>query len=129
MRLAGRTYNIVGKLTSRLVYQTLLEYISACVASHNVLFTNIFEISRKPCSFGLLFYSPFNSYGHVETVSNANLMFSKYTQLKKLRKSQKTMQHKNTQANNYSIFIFLFRYMSSVEKNVCFSLLAPIPLL
>ena len=52
-----------------------------------------------------------------------------YTQQKKLRKSQKTMQHKNTKANNYSIFIYLFRYMSSVEKNVYFSLLAQIPLL
>ena len=28
-----------------------------------------------------------------------------YTQQNKLRKSQKTMQHKNTKANNYSIFI------------------------
>ena len=53
----------------------------------------------------------------------------KYTQQKKLRKSQKTMQHKFTKANNYSIFIYLFRYMSSVEKNVYFSLLAPISLL
>ena len=52
-----------------------------------------------------------------------------YTQQKKLRKSQKTMQHKNTKENNYSIFIYMFRYMSSVEKNVYFSLLAPIPLL
>ena len=52
-----------------------------------------------------------------------------YTQQKKLRKSQKTMQHKNTKANNYSNFIYLFRYMSSVEKNVYFSLLAQIPLL
>ena len=41
-----------------------------------------------------------------------------YTQQKKLRKSQKTMQLKNTYANNYSIFFYLFRYMSSVEKNV-----------
>ena len=53
----------------------------------------------------------------------------KYTQQKKLRKSQKTMQHKNTTANNYSNFIYLFRYMSSVEKNVDFSLLASVPLL
>ena len=52
-----------------------------------------------------------------------------YTQQKKLRKSQKTMQHKNTKANNYSIFIYLFRCMSMVEQNVFFSLLAPIPLL
>ena len=44
--------------------------------------------------------------------------FSLYTQQKKLRKSQKTMQHKNTKANKYSIFIYLFRYMSSVGKNV-----------
>ena len=51
-----------------------------------------------------------------------------YTQQKKLRKSQKTMQHKNTKANNYLIFICLFRYMSSVEKHVYFKLLAPIPL-
>ena len=28
---------------SRLIYQTLLEYISACVASHNISFTNIFK--------------------------------------------------------------------------------------
>ena len=35
------------------------------------------------------------------------------------------MQHKNIKANNYLIFIYLFRYMSSVEKNVYFSLLAP----
>ena len=48
---------------------------------------------------------------------------------KKVKESQKTMQHKNTKANNYSIFIYSFRYMSSVEKNVYFSLLAPIPLL
>ena len=48
---------------------------------------------------------------------------------KKLRKSQKTIQLKKTKANNYSIFIYLFRYMSSVEKNASFSLLVPIPLL
>ena len=52
-----------------------------------------------------------------------------YTEQKKLRKSQKTMQHKDTKANNYLFFIYLFRYMSSVEKNVDLSLLAPIPLL
>ena len=52
-----------------------------------------------------------------------------YTQQKKLRKSHKTMQHKNAKANNYSIFIYLFRYMSLVEKNVYFCLQAPIPLL
>ena len=46
---------------------------------------------------------------------------------KKLRKSQKTMQHKNSKANNYSFFINLVRYMSSVEKNVYLSLLALIP--
>ena len=56
-------------------------------------------------------------------------LIAKYTQQKKLRKSQKTMQHKNTKVNNYSIFIYLFRYMSSVEKNIFLSLLAPIPLL
>ena len=54
---------------------------------------------------------------------------SKYTEQKKLRKSQKSMQHKETIANNYSIFIYLFRYMSSVDKNVYLSLLAPIPLM
>ena len=52
-----------------------------------------------------------------------------FTQQKKLRKSQKTMQHMNTKAINYSIFIYLFRYMSSVEESVYFSLLALIPLL
>ena len=52
-----------------------------------------------------------------------------YTEQKKLRKSQKTMQHKNNKANNYSIFIYLFRYMSSVEKRISFKLLAPMPLL
>ena len=54
---------------------------------------------------------------------------AKYTEQKKLRKSQKTMQYKNTKANNYSIFIYVFRYMSSVEKHVYFKLLAPMPLL
>ena len=39
------------------------------------------------------------------------------------------MQHKNTKANNYSIFIYVFRYMSSVEKHVYFKLLEPMPLL
>ena len=48
---------------------------------------------------------------------------------KKLRKSQKTIEQKNTKANNYSIFIYLFRYVSSVEKDASFSLLALIPLL
>ena len=48
---------------------------------------------------------------------------------KMLRKSQKTMQYKNTKANNYSSFIYLFRYMPSVEKHVYFKLLAPIPLM
>ena len=52
-----------------------------------------------------------------------------YTEQKKLRKSQKSMQHKETIANNYLIFIDLFRYMSSVDKNVYLSLLAPIPLM
>ena len=50
------------------------------------------------------------------------MFIMKYTQQKKLRKSQKTMQHKNTRANKYSIFICLFRCMSSVEKNVYFNL-------
>ena len=49
---------------------------------------------------------------------SVNFEATKYTQQKKLRKSQKTMQLKNTKAYNYSIFIYLFRYMSSVEKNV-----------
>ena len=53
----------------------------------------------------------------------------KYTQQKKLRKSQKTIEHRNTKANHYSIFIYLFRYISSVEKDASFSLLALIPLL
>ena len=53
----------------------------------------------------------------------------KYTQQKKLRKSQKTMQHENIKANNYLIFIYLFRYMSSVRINVYFSLLVLVPLL
>ena len=52
-----------------------------------------------------------------------------YTQQKKLREFQKTMQHKNTKANTYSIFIYLFRYMSSVDKNAYNSLLAHIPVL
>ena len=39
----------------------------------------------------------------------------KYTEQKKLRKSQKTTQHKNTKANKYLFFIYLLRYMSSVE--------------
>ena len=46
-----------------------------------------------------------------------------YTQQKKLRKSQKTMEQKNTKANNYSIFSYLFGYSSSVEKDASFSLL------
>ena len=48
---------------------------------------------------------------------------------KKLRISQKTMNQKNTKTNNYSIFIYLFRYLSSVKENVSFSLLALKPLL
>ena len=43
--------------------------------------------------------------------------------------SEKTMQHKDTKANNYLIFIYLFRYMSSVEEIVYFCLLAKIPFL
>ena len=34
------------------------------------------------------------------------------------------MEQKNTKANNYLIFIYLFRYISSVEKDTSFSLLA-----
>ena len=37
--------------------------------------------------------------------------------------------HTNTKANNYSIFIYLFRYMSSIKKHVYLKLLAPMPLL
>ena len=48
---------------------------------------------------------------------------------KKLRKSQKTMEQKNIKAKNYSFFIYLFRYVSSNEKDVSFSVLALIPLL
>ena len=48
---------------------------------------------------------------------------------KKLRKSQKTMEQKNTKVNNYSISIYSFRYISSVEKSASSSLLALIPLL
>ena len=69
------------------------------------------------------------SYIIASAVSKINNEANNYTQQKKLRKSQKTMQHKNTKSNNDSIFIYLFRYMSSVEKNVYFSSLAPIPLL
>ena len=63
------------------------------------------------------------------TKTVSDLSSNIYTQQKKLRNSQKTTRHKNTKANNYSFFIYLFRYMSSVEKNVYFSLLASIPLL
>ena len=92
------------------------------------------------CSRGFFIYifgssSPapkMNSYtmrhGEILYVQLNNAMFI-YTEQKKLRKSQKTMQHKDTKANNYLIFIYLFRYISSVEKNADFSLLAPIPLL
>ena len=48
---------------------------------------------------------------------------------KKLRISQKTMEQKNTKANNYSIYIHLFRYIPSVEKDASFSLQALKPLL
>ena len=34
------------------------------------------------------------------------------------------MGQKNIKANNYSIFIYLFRYISSVENDASFSLLA-----
>ena len=34
------------------------------------------------------------------------------------------MEQKNTKANNYSVSIYLFRYISSVEKDASFSLLA-----
>ena len=39
------------------------------------------------------------------------------------------MGQKNIKANNYSIFMYLFWYISSVEKDASFSLLALIPLL
>ena len=39
------------------------------------------------------------------------------------------MGKKNTKANNFSIFIDLFRYIPSDEKDGSFSLLALIPLL
>ena len=39
------------------------------------------------------------------------------------------MEQKNTETNNHSTFIYLFRYISSIEKYVFFSLLALIPLL
>ena len=55
--------------------------------------------------------------------------YLKYTQQKKLRKSQKTIEQTNTKANNYLIFIYLLRYISSVEKDDSFSLLALLPLL
>ena len=61
--------------------------------------------------------------------SDSDIMFCLYTEQKKLRKSQKSMQHQETIANNYSIFIYLFTYMSSVDKNDYLSLLAPIPLM
>ena len=53
----------------------------------------------------------------------------KFTQQKSLGNLRKNMQHKNTKAKNYSCFIYLFRYMSSVDNIAYFSLLAPIPLL
>ena len=75
--------------------------------------------------FGKLnFWRKIHSCGPYKNGENF-VLYSK----KKLRKSQKTKQHKHTKANNDSFFIYLFRYMSSVEKNVYFSLLAPIPLL
>ena len=74
-----------------------------------------------------------SQFGLVNIKNGSMILYIKstfiYTQQNKLRKSQKTMQHNNTKANNYSIFIYLFRYMRSVEINVYFSLLAPIPLL
>ena len=39
------------------------------------------------------------------------------------------MEQKNTKPNNYQNFIYLFRYISSVEKDASFSLLALISLL
>ena len=41
---------------------------------------------------------------------------SNYTEQNKLRKFQKTMQHKNTKANNYSIFIYVFRYIDICHR-------------
>ena len=52
-----------------------------------------------------------------------------YTQQKKLRKSQKTIEQTNTKANNYSVFSYLFKYISSVENDASFSFLAQLPLL
>ena len=52
-----------------------------------------------------------------------------YTQQKKLRKSQKTIEQMNTKATNYSVFSYLFRYISSVENDGSFSFLAQLPLL
>ena len=57
-------------------------------------------------------------FQHIRHSSDHEHSFAIYTEQKKLRKSQKTMQHKNSKANNFSFFINLFRYMSSVEKNV-----------
>ena len=54
-----------------------------------------------------------NSFTHF--VSSFFDVFVIIYSTKKLRKSQKTMQHKNIKANNDSNFIYLFRYMTSVE--------------
>ena len=77
----------------------------------------------------LLFRDKWNPFLYLMIILMMSYLYIIYTEQKKLRKSQKTMKHKNTKADNCSIFIYLLRYMSSVEKHVYFKLLAPMPLL
>ena len=81
------------------------------------------------CKWSRSVNEPSTYHGPFAGTRRKSVCMHKYTEQKKLRKSQKTMQHKNTKANNYSIFIYLLRYMSMVEKHVYFKLLAPMPLL
>ena len=62
-------------------------------------------------------FKPYCSFSASITLKQTYFIIKlRYTILNKKVKSQKSMQHKNTKANNYSFFIYLFRYTSSVEK-------------
>ena len=62
-------------------------------------------------------------------LSNEEVMKYIYSTKKTLGNLKKNMEQTNTKANNYSIIIYLFRYIPSVKKDASFSLLALIPLL
>ena len=84
-----------------------MQYVGQTGRSLKTRFREHFRKMKKPKKLDTFLYRHFKSNGH----SPSKIVIQPvkkiiYTQQKKLRKSQKTMQNQNTKANNHSILFF-----------------------